>query len=172
MARKLGFGAGMTFVACTLLAGCETGSNSRLANNTTPSGGSVAKQGSPLPPPSPASPSSTGGFRTTSSTGSGGFSTATSNNAFTNSLPNSPNMPANFSSGANPASPNMTPLNTNAASNNLSGTQNTGVGSTNNRSVTATQPAPELPPIVPPPPTSFTNPGISSISAPALPTPQ
>jgi hypothetical protein len=169
MARKLGFDAGMAFLACALLAGCETGNNSRLANNTTPGGGSLAKQGS-LPPPTPATPSNTGGFRTTSGNGSGGFSTATANNAFTGSLPSSPNTPANFSPAANnPAPPNLTPLNTNTTSNNLSGPQTVGAGSTNNRVVT-TQPAPELPSIVPPPPTTFTTPGISSI--PQLPQPQ
>jgi hypothetical protein len=62
MARKLGIGAGMAWLACLVLAGCQAGSGSRFANNPTNSP-AMAKQGA-LPGAYPAGKTASAGFPT------------------------------------------------------------------------------------------------------------
>lgn len=154
MARKLGLGLGVIGSAALLLAGCQTGTDSRLTGNTnlnSPRNPAIAKQSTPPQPNFPV-----GNIPSNS-----GFGTATGG-----ALPQSPGMPNGFqtSNSGFATQNNQAPIG--ATNNPPQGPQGSGTPTAGNRShVTITQPSMPLTP----PTTQFAEPGISPITPPAPP---
>ena len=149
MARKLGLGWGVILGAAILLAGCQTGFGSRLAQNHAKHNPAVAKQGANMPQPQ---------FPIASTPNSNGFGTAGS------SFPVSPNVSPISNQSAFPTQPNITPV-TNPPP--PPGPQGLGVPATSNRNVTFTQP---MTPMVPASASGFADPGFAPILLPQAPT--
>ncbi|GEM_PF-6259981 len=145
MARKLGLGWGMMCGAAVLLAGCQTGAGSRLANNSNNNKGpALAKQSTPPQPQ----------FPLANTPSSPGFGTATGSG-----FPPPPNMPSNFqtSNGGFATQNHVAPT---GATNNPppQGPQGFGTPTAGNRSnVTISQP------LTPPPQVQLAQPGIQPV---------
>lgn len=137
MARKLGLGWGLACIAATFLAGCQSTSGSRLANNSNHKSPAIARQGK-LPQPN---------FPTGAPSNNSGFSAA-------NGYPTSPNVAPLGNNAALPSNPNITPI-SNQTNNPPLGPQGLGTPTTtsNRSNVTITQPV--LPPQAPAAPVGF-----------------
>ena len=158
MARKLGIGGSVALFACVVLAGCQTGTGSRVASNNTKSP-AVAKQGVSLPAPYPPTKTAGAGFPGTTNHGLGSL-----NNPAPNNFPTSGSFPPS-SNGLAPAG--GAPAGPAANSFPPPPTSSFGPATTTNRTNNVTITQPDAPvPMIPPPPSNFADPGISPLPPP------